>query len=41
MADSREVKDAPQSGAKVGIGILAFIVGLFVLLWIIKVVFGF
>jgi hypothetical protein len=41
MADSRDVKDAPQSGAKVGIGILAFIVGLFVLLWIIKVVFGF
>ena len=40
MADSREVKDAPQSGAKVGIGILAFVVGLFVLLWIIKVVFG-
>ncbi len=41
MADSKEVKDAPQSGAKVGIGILVLIVGLFVLLWIVKAAFGF
>ncbi len=41
MADSHDAKDAPQSGAKVGLGILAFIVGLFVLLWIVKAVFGF
>ncbi len=40
MADSPEVKDAPQSGAKVGIGILVFVVGLFVILWIVKAVFG-
>ncbi len=40
MADSPEAKDAPQSGAKVGIGILVFIVGLFVILWIVKSVFG-
>jgi len=41
MADLHEEKNAPQSGAKVGLGILAFMVGLFVLLWIIKAVFGF
>ncbi len=41
MANSPEVKDAPQSGAKVGLGILAFIVGLFALLWIVKAFFGF
>ncbi len=40
MADSKEVKDVPQSGAKVGIGIVLFIVGLFALLWIVKAVFG-
>ncbi len=40
MADSPEVKDAPQSGAKVGIGIILFIVGLFAILWIVKAVFG-
>lgn len=42
MANSLETKDAPQqSGAKVGLGILAFIVGIFLLLWIVKVAFGF
>lgn len=41
MANLPEVQDKPQSGAKVAIGILAFIVGLFVLLWIVKAVFGF
>lgn len=41
MAESRDVKDAPQqSGAKVGIGIVLFVVGLFVLLWIVKAAFG-
>jgi hypothetical protein len=40
MTSSPEPKGAPQSGAKVGIGIIAFIVGLFVLLWIVKAVFG-
>ena len=41
MADSPEVKDAPQSGAKVGLGIVLFIIGLFAVLWIVKVAFGF
>jgi hypothetical protein len=41
MAESHRQKDAPQSGAKVALGILAFIVGLFVLLWIVKGIFGF
>jgi hypothetical protein len=41
MAKSPEVNEAPkQSGAKVGFGILAFIVGLFVILWIVKAAFG-
>jgi hypothetical protein len=41
MTELRNVNDAPQAGAKVGFGILAFVVGLLVLLWIIKIVFGF
>jgi len=40
MANAPEEKEAPQSGAKVGLGILGFIVGLFVILWIVKAVFG-
>ncbi len=41
MANSPETKDAPQSGAKVGLGILGFIVGIFLVLWVVKIVFGF
>jgi hypothetical protein len=41
MAKLAETKDAPQSGAKVGLGVLGFIVGIFLLLWIVKIVFKF
>jgi hypothetical protein len=40
MANSTEIKDAPRSGAKVGVGILAFVVGLIAILWIVKPVMG-
>lgn len=39
MSDSQQNEQKPQSGARVAIGILGFIVGIFLLLWIIKLLF--
>ncbi len=36
----KDVPEKEQSGAKVALGILAFIVGLLLLLWLLKLVFG-
>ena len=40
MADTPEVKTETQSGSKIGLGILGFIVGLLLLLWILKMILG-
>ncbi|MEW6510503.1 MAG: hypothetical protein AB1428_06030 [Bacteroidota bacterium] len=41
MSENTTSKEPPQSGAKVAIGIISFVIGLFVLLWLIKMTAGF
>jgi len=40
MSDIHQKEQKPQSGARVAIGIIGFIVGIFVILWVIKLLFG-
>jgi hypothetical protein len=40
MSDTHQNEQKPQSGARVALGIIGFIVGIFVLLWLIKLLFG-
>lgn len=40
MAQQLPVQDQPEGGRKVAFGIIGFIVGLFALLWILKIALG-
>jgi len=40
MSDIKQNEQKPQSGARVAIGIIGFVVGIFLLLWAIKFLFG-
>ncbi len=41
MSDIQQNQQKQQSGARVALGIIGFVVGIFVLLWVIKLLFGF
>jgi len=40
MSENKQNEQKTQSGARVGLGILAFVVGLIIVLWAIKLFFG-
>jgi hypothetical protein len=41
MSENDQNDQKAQSGARVGLGILGFMVGILVLLWLIKILFGY